>query len=195
MKIKIVGILATVVALWTLRTIGWAQSDVLPVKTSSNGAAGTNGNKLPSAGDVEGSLKRELGDESSVSWQILEIRPSSIPGVAEVLVSINKNAPTHIFVPPDGRNAIIGELIPFGADPFAPARNRLQAADGPVRGAQHPAIRIVEFSDLECPHCKVAQPILEKVVGDFPQVQYVFQQFPLAASLHPWAMKAAQYSD
>jgi protein-disulfide isomerase len=53
----------------------------------------------------------------------------------------------------------------------------------------------VEFSDLECPHCKKAQPIMGKLAADFPQVRFVFQQFPLPASLHPWAMKAAQYAD
>ena len=53
----------------------------------------------------------------------------------------------------------------------------------------------MEFSDLECPHCKAAQPIVEKLAADFPQVRFIFQQFPLPASLHPWAMKAAQYAD
>jgi len=71
----------------------------------------------------------------------------------------------------------------------------LKAADGPALGPQTPAIMMVEFSDLECPHCKAAQPIAEKLAAEFPQVRYVFQQFPLPASMHPWAMKAAQYSD
>jgi protein-disulfide isomerase len=53
----------------------------------------------------------------------------------------------------------------------------------------------VEFSDLECPHCKAAQPIVEKLEADFPQVRFTFQQFPLPASMHPWALKAAQYAD
>jgi protein-disulfide isomerase len=53
----------------------------------------------------------------------------------------------------------------------------------------------VEFSDLECPHCKKSQPVLEKLAADFPQVRFIFQQYPLPASLHPWAMKAAQYAD
>src|SRR5260370_39140813 len=93
------------------------------------------------------------------------------------------------------QNAIICSNTPFGTNPFATARAKLQAADGPARGAATPVISIVEFSDLECPHCKLAQPILEKLVTDFPQVHYVFQQFPLPATLHPWAMKAAEYTD
>lgn len=150
---------------------------------------------LPSHADVDAALKRTLGYDPGVTWQIYEIRPSAVPGLADVLFSINKQAAQHIYLSPDGQNAIIGELIPFGTNPFAPARVKLKGAFGPSRGGQNPPIDIVEFSDLECPHCKKAQPIMEKLMADFPQVRFTFQQFPLPASLHPWAMKAAQYAD
>ena len=150
---------------------------------------------LPSKEDVEAAMKRSFGYDPSITWEIFDVRPSLIPGVTEVLVSVNKQAATHIYLAPDRQNAIIGNLIPFGENPFAPARAKLQAADGPAKGPQTPVISIIEFSDLQCPHCKAAQPILEKLVAEFPKVRYVFQQFPLPASLHPWAMKAAEYSD
>jgi protein-disulfide isomerase len=151
--------------------------------------------ELPSAQEVEDALKRTFGYDPSISWQVYDIRKSEIPGLAEILVSVNKNAPSHIYYLQSAQSAIIGNLIPFGPNPFAPARAKLQAADGPSRGASAPVINIVEFSDLECPHCKLAQPILEKLAADFPQVRYTFQQFPLPASLHPWAMKGAEYAD
>jgi len=150
---------------------------------------------LPSKEEVDASLKRTFGYDPSITWEIYDIRSSVIPGMIEILVSVNKQAPSHIYLSPDHENAIIGSVIPFGTNPFASARAKLVAADGPAKGAQTPVISIIEFSDLECPHCKAAQPVLEKLVTDFPQVRYVFQQFPLPASLHPWAMKAAQYSD
>jgi len=140
-------------------------------------------------------MKRTFGYDPSITWEIFDIRPAAIPGVTELTVAVNKQQPIHMYLSPDHQNAIVGSIIPFGTNPFAPARAKLQAADGPARGPQTPVIYIVEFSDLECPHCKVAQPILEKLATDFPQVRYVFQQFPLPASLHPWAMKAAQYAD
>ncbi|HET7871560.1 MAG TPA: thioredoxin domain-containing protein [Terriglobales bacterium] len=150
---------------------------------------------LPSQAQIDAAMQRNFGYDPGVKWNILDIHPSAIPGVAEVLVSINKQPPVHVFVSPDSQNAIVGEIMPFGPDPFAPAREKLKAADGPSRGPQKPVIEMVEFSDLECPHCKVAQPILEKLAGDFPHVRYTFQQFPLPANLHPWAMKAAKYAD
>jgi protein-disulfide isomerase len=85
--------------------------------------------------------------------------------------------------------------LPFGPNPFALARTKLQAASGPSRGGENPSIQIVEFSDLECPHCKAAQPVVEKLMTDFPQVRFTFQQYPLPATMHPWALKAAEYAD
>ncbi|HSM85184.1 MAG TPA: thioredoxin domain-containing protein [Candidatus Limnocylindrales bacterium] len=150
---------------------------------------------LPSTIQIEDAMRRSFGYDAGMSWQILDIKPSAIAGIADVLISINKQQPLHLYMASDGQNAIIGELIPFGPNPFAPAREKLQAADGPSRGPDKPAIEIVEFSDLECPHCKVAAPVLDKLAADFPQVRQVFQQFPLPASLHPWALKAAEYAD
>src|SRR5579859_1164666 len=150
---------------------------------------------LPSKDEVDAALKRTFGYDPSITWEIYDIRPSVMPGMPEVLVSVNKQPPSHIYLSPDRENAIIGNLIPFGSNPFAPARAKLQAADGPAKGPQTPAIYIIEFSDLQCPHCKAAQPVMEKLAADFPQVRYVFQQFPLPASMHPWALKAAEYAD
>jgi protein-disulfide isomerase len=150
---------------------------------------------LPSREQVDADLKRNFGYDPAISWDILDIRPSTIPGLVEVLVSMNKQNPVHLYMSPDSQNAIVGEMLPFGPNPFEPAREKLQAAEGPALGAEKPVIELVEFSDLECPHCKAAAPIVEKLVNDFPQVRLRFQQFPLPASMHPWAMKAAQYAD
>jgi protein-disulfide isomerase len=151
--------------------------------------------ELPSQQEVEDALRRTFGYDPAITWQVYDVRKSEIPGLVEILVSVNKNAPSHIYYSPAGQTAIVGNLIPFGPNPFASDRAKLRAADGPSRGPSAPIINIVEFSDLECPHCKLAQPVLEKLVADFPQVRYTFQQFPLPASLHPWAMKAAEYAD
>jgi protein-disulfide isomerase len=170
-----------------------------PVTHTSSAAASPQSTQkkaaLPTAEEVETSMKRSFGYDPGVTWQIFDIRESNIPGLTEVLVSMNKQQPVHIFLAPGTQTAIAGQMIPFGPDPFAPARANLKGAFGPSRGGQNPPIDIVEFSDLQCPHCKVAQPVLAKLFADFSQVRFTFQQFPLPASLHPWALKAAQYAD
>jgi protein-disulfide isomerase len=150
---------------------------------------------LPSKTEIEAALQRSYGYDPGLSWTILDVKPAEIPGLVDVLVSVNRQQPFHMYTAPEMKHVIIGQMQPFGPNPFEPAREKLRAADGPTRGAAKPAIEIVEFSDLECPHCKAAVPVLEKLLADFPQVRLTFQQFPLPASLHPWAMKAAEYAD
>ena len=52
---------------------------------------------------------------------------------------------------------------------------------------------MVEFSDLQCPHCKDAQPTLDRLAAEDKNARVVFQNFPLP--MHDWAMKAAAYAD
>lgn len=176
----------------TLIAQGPAKSASAPAKKPAAPAASS---ALPTKDDVEAAMKRTFGYDPSITWVIYDISPSLVPGLADVLLSINKQQTQHVFYYAPNQSAIIGELIPFGPNPFTSIRTTLQAADGPSLGPQSPVIMMVEFSDLECPHCKAAQPVLEKLVGDFPQVRYTFQQFPLPASMHPWALKAAEYAD
>ncbi len=150
---------------------------------------------LPTVDDINASMKRTLGYDPAITWQILDIRESEIPGLVDAVVDINKNGPQHIYFSPDTQLAIIGSIIPFGENPFAPIRSKLQAADCPSRGGQNPIIQIVMFNDLESPSCKVAYSVIEKLTIDFPQVRFTFQHYPLPASMHPWAMKAALYAD
>jgi protein-disulfide isomerase len=150
---------------------------------------------LPTAEEVDTYMKRSFGYDPGVTWQILDIHEGAAPGIAEILVSVNKGEPYHLFFMAGAQEAIVGQIIPFGPNPYETTRAKLKGAFGPSRGGANPSIEIVEFSDLECPHCKAAQPILSKLAADFPNVRFTFQQFPLPASLHPWALKAAQYAD
>src|SRR5262249_36040238 len=162
-------------------------------KAQINKDAGKTG--LPTTEQVDEYMKRSFGYDSAVTWQIYGIHETDVPGIAEIVVSVNKQEPYHLYFSQSAQTAIVGQLIPFGPNPFAAARAKLKNAFGPSKGPATAPIEIVEFSDLQCPHCKASQPVIEKLQGDFPQVRFIFQQFPLPASLHPWARKAAQYAD
>jgi protein-disulfide isomerase len=150
---------------------------------------------LPSHAQVDAAMQRNFGYDPSVTWNILDVRQSPIPGIAEVVLSINRQPPVHVFMSIEAQTAIVGNLLPFGPNPYEANREKLKAADGPSRGAQKPVVEIVEFSDLECPFCKAAQPLVEKLLTDFPTLRLVFQQYPLPPATHPWAIKAAHYAD
>ncbi len=50
---------------------------------------------------------------------------------------------------------------------------------------------LVEYGDYECPYCRAASPVIEKVrqeLGD--RLVFAFRHFPLA-ELHPFALSAA----
>lgn len=202
MNMKINKLIAIFLSAFLLAALAFSQTAAQKKKTGAataskktGAAAGESSGNLPSKIEIEAAMTRNFGYDPAVTWQIYDVREAPIPGMTDVLVSMNKQAPVHLYISADGKNAIVGELMPFGPNPFEPARQKLKAADGPARGPQTPVISMIEFSDLECPHCKAAQPIMEKLATDFPQVRFVFQQFPLPAQMHPWAMKAAQYSD
>lgn len=162
-------------------------------KRQKMATAARHGAKLPTAAEVDTALKRSFGYDPAITWKILHISASDAPGIADVIVLLNNKDYVHFYVLPSVQKAIQGEMIPFGPHPFQEERRKLQAADGPARGAKNPVISIIEFSDLECPYCKDAQPTIDRLTADFPQVRFVFQNFPLP--IHPWAMKAARYAD
>jgi protein-disulfide isomerase len=152
---------------------------------------------LPSEATVESFLHEQFGYQSDMSWKISSIKPSTIEGLAEVTVVLANQQGQQLsrfYVSPDGQHALIGDIIPFGAKPFDPAKNALEKGiTGPSRGPRDAAVTIVEFGDLQCPACKAAQPTIEALVAAEPQARFVFQNFPL--EMHNWAAKGAAYAD
>jgi protein-disulfide isomerase len=152
---------------------------------------------LPSEETVNSFLQQTFGYDSTVTWKITAIKPSIAAGLAEVDVVLSNSqgqSATTLYVTPDGKHALTGDILPFGAKPYQPAKEALlKGVNGPSRGPDKAPVTIVEFSDLQCPHCKDAQPIIDKLLTDEPNARFVFQNFPLPS--HNWAAKAANYAD
>lgn len=150
---------------------------------------------LPTEATVDKFLKQMFGWDQNLTWKIAEIKPAEAPGFAEVTAVFNTPQGQQLFrvyVTPDQKFAVYGEMIPFGADPFASARDLLKGANGPSHGPADAGITIVEFGDLECPACKAAQEPLTKLMAEEPHARLVFQNFPLE-SVHKWALLGAKY--
>jgi protein-disulfide isomerase len=154
----------------------------------------------PTVDTVNAFLKSLWGYDSNRIWRVEAIQATAAPNVSKVVVFVSDKAPnskvqpTVFFVTPDGKHAVAGDVVvPFGATPFADLRKVLQArADGAARGATSKDLLLVEFADLQCPHCKDAQGTMDQLVKDFPNARVVFQSFPIV-ELHPYAFKAAAY--
>jgi protein-disulfide isomerase len=159
--------------------------------------------KSPTVDTVNAFLRAVWGYDSNRVYRVMEIQPTQAPGITRVVVFVTeknqKDAKVQaatFFVTPDG-NYAIGEgsvIVNFGAKPFAATRDTLrERADGAWRGAPSKDFELVEFADLQCPHCKDGQPIMDQIVHDFPKAHVVFQLFPLI-DIHPSAFKAAAYA-
>jgi len=155
----------------------------------------------PSVDTVNSFLNQVWGFDSNRLWRVEGIQPTPAPGVVKVTVFITTKDPkaqiqsATFYVTPDGKHAI-GEgagVVPFGATPFAPTRDLLkERANGASRGTAGKDLELVEFADLQCPHCKEAQAVMDDIAKTFPKAHVVFQLFPLV-DIHPSAFKAAAY--
>jgi protein-disulfide isomerase len=152
---------------------------------------------LPTEDIVNSFMQQTFGYDSTITWKVSSIKPAIAQGLAEVTVVITNaqgQSVTVFYVTPDGSHAVAGDIMPFGARPYAPTSEALQKGiNGTSRGPEKAPVTIVEFSDLQCPHCKDAQPVIEKLLTAEPNARFVFQQFPLP--MHNWAAKGAAYAD
>lgn len=154
----------------------------------------------PTVATVDGFLKALWGYDPNRLWRVAAIQSTQAPGVSKVTVFVTDRSPeakvqtSSFFVTPDGQHAIAGDgIVAFGAHPYEHTREVLaQRADGPYRGSASKQLELVEFADLQCPHCKDAQGVMDQLVKDFPNARVVYQTFPLS-EIHPFASKAAAY--
>lgn len=154
----------------------------------------------PTIDTVNSFLKAQIGFDPNRIWQVEAIQKTMAPGYSDVTVLIadksnpSQQQPARFLITPDQKFIIQGAaILPFGANPFADVRKTLEdKAHGPARGAEGKQLLMVEFSDLECPHCKSAQTTMDRLVKEYPQARFIYQNYPID-QIHPWALKAAEF--
>ncbi|MEK7500111.1 MAG: DsbA family protein, partial [Patescibacteria group bacterium] len=64
-----------------------------------------------------------------------------------------------------------------------------------IRGPENAKITILEYSDLECPFCKIFHNSMEQIVKEYPNdVRWVFRHAPIP-QLHPNAPAMANVAE
>ena len=67
----------------------------------------------------------------------------------------------------------------------------VSADDDPSMGPANAPVTIVEFSDFQCPYCKLSLPIIKEILGKYPgKVKVVYRDYP--GPNHPHAQGAAE---
>ena len=142
---------------------------------------------------VEAYLRNVYALGPKFAVKIGEPQPSPVPGLrvlsVEISVEGQSNALT-MYVSDDGRYLMQGELADMQADPFAKLRSQMDLTSAPSRGPANAKVVLVEYGDLQCPSCRRLSEILRGIYPNYPQVRFVFRDFPLT-QIHPWAMTAA----
>jgi thiol-disulfide isomerase/thioredoxin len=73
----------------------------------------------------------------------------------------------------------------------SPRAGNIDVSAAPSKGAANGRVKVVEFVDYECPHCKHAQTLMRQLVEEYPKdVRIYFKNFPL--SQHTNALLAAE---
>lgn len=176
-----------------------AKLEPMPPPDPANFTAST-----PTKPTVNEFLKQNWGHDPNRIWQVQGIQATRVPGLSRVTVLVEEKggqqarpSALSFLTLPDGKNLITADdqgmqVMPFGARPFEEFRQQLkQEAKGPSRGPANAQLLLVEFADFECPHCKEAQPTVERLMKDFPEARFIAQQFPLR-TIHSEAEKASE---
>jgi protein-disulfide isomerase len=153
----------------------------------------------PSVETIDAFLKASWGFDPNRMWQVEAVQKTTVPGLSKVLVAVAEKGSSQqagnlqFFVLPDGKHLIAEDVLPFGAHPFEDTRKLLlDRATGPSKGAASKDLLFVELADFQCPHCKEAQGTVDKLLTDFPNAHFIFENYPLV-EIHPEAYKAAAY--
>jgi protein-disulfide isomerase len=135
-----------------------------------------------------------LSPEYNVS--ISDPKPSAdVPELKEITVKVSQGPASQrvvLLVTNDGSKIIEGSVYGVGGNPYKSNLDKLKTQFQPSLGTPGAPVVLVEFSDMECPHCKEeAKMIRENLIQTYPkQVRLYFKDFPLT-SIHPWAKAAA----
>lgn len=142
---------------------------------------------------VEKYLRNQFAFSSDVKMSVGDFKDTGLPELFETNITVtiegNKEE-VKMWVSKDGKFLLRGELDDMSKDPMADTRSKLALKGAPSTGDVNAAITLVEFADFECPVCRNMHEALKGLLPKYPQVRFVFKDFPLE-QVHPWARTGA----
>ena len=152
---------------------------------------------VPAAGPIEQKLEAYL--RKVYAWgpsfqvKVGPLKDASVAGFYQVPVQVTMSGQsdsTVVYVSKDGRYLLRGDMQDMTADPLAANRAQIHLANNPSKGPVDARVVVVEYADFQCPSCRQLYQTLRAIEPNYPQVRFVFKDFPLT-QVHPWAMTAA----
>lgn len=179
-------------------------SGALFLLSSSGLAATASQNK--SAFDkatLEAYIRHMLLITPGVQLTIHDPKPSPVPGLKEVGITLSFGGNTQEWtwwvsddgkwiIQPESPQDALASVHNINRNPFEFDLEKIKTAGAPSFGKPTAPIKMVVYSDFECPNCKQFDEALRaNLMKTFPdQVQFFFRDMPLV-QIHPWAKDAA----
>lgn len=100
---------------------------------------------------------------------------------------------TRVYISEDGRHYFLGAVQDAATRPDAERWARVRLDNAAAKGGAKAAVTVVEYSDLQCPHCRTvySEKIIPRLLSEYKdKVRVLFKHLPLT-NIHPWAESAA----
>jgi len=138
-------------------------------------------------------MMRSMRMRAHVVWDVPAQGPSALIPFDLMVDSGFGESRKHGAITADFSAVLLGAPYPFDRDPVAYRREVFSNSD--LVMWDHPAadakLTIVEFSDFECPGCRVKWPLIKSQLKKYgTKAAHGMVNFPLP-SIHPWAFRAA----
>jgi protein-disulfide isomerase len=163
-------------------------------KQATAGAAAMNPEEVAALQQrVESYLRNVYAWGSDINVKVGELTPAPAGNLYQSTVVVSAGGGSDsaiVYLSKDGRYMLRGEFDDLNIDPYADAKQQLHLDGAASKGPADAKVVVVEFGDFECPVCRQLEQILRAALPQYPQVRFVFKDFPLE-SVHPWAMQAA----
>jgi len=170
-----------------------AQSSQPPASPQQPRPAAQGGLSSDTAKRIEAYLRHLYAWGPEFQLKFSSFRESRISGVYEVTLEVAKGEQKDsavLYVSRDGQFLLRGTVDDVTKDPLEDTRTKLNLDDSPSLGPKEARVTVVEFADFECPACGALHPQLQAVLRQYPQVRFVYKDYPLS-EIHPWARTAS----
>lgn len=143
-------------------------------------------------GTLPSFLSNVMGARVRVRWPSVPARPTAVVPLTAELSTGYGWVKMPLGLSADGRQLAVGAAWPLDRDPREVRRALLDSADvlwDP--GHEQAVVKLVEFSDYQCPGCKRAWADYKPVFAQpGEKLRHGMVNFPLVRN-HPWAFRAA----
>lgn len=140
---------------------------------------------------IEIHLRKALNLDTRAAITLGDPAPDKLGGLMTLPVLIGPNT-YYIYLTPDEKKYIWGQVFDATIDPDKARLGSINLKDVYAQGSPAAPVTIVEYSDLQCPHCSKAHEVLsDQLYKNYTkdQVRWIFKHYPLQG--HEWAEAGA----